>query len=408
MDSIPSPLRVSRKLVGAVLLATAVYGGNANAQASLEILTDTSTGAHINGPYGISADGSTLIGRTIDPAHPQLNQMPLYWTEEESFSIGPPPAWAHDGESRAVSADGSVVAVAFHEALGQVAGNRSEVFRWDAVNGLVSLGDLPGGPYISYVSGISADGSVIVGSGTIGPNTVYGTRRAVRWTSAGIEELPINAPSLFSAAFSVSADGEVIAGTAIGGGGIEAFRYTDADGATFLGDLPGGVHTSVSSAMSDDGTAIGGWGSTPAGHEAYLWTEETGMVGLGHLAGSTSDYSVVYDISANGKIAIGGDQTFYGFEPFVWDHAHGMRGLRDVIESYGIDLSEWQWLGKARGISEDGPDHRGLRPSLRQRVLLRHLGLASPSCVLRWPRQRWRRFRRLSERLGMLQPVRFS
>jgi probable HAF family extracellular repeat protein len=56
-----------------------------------------------------------------------------------------------------ISADGSVVVG------GSESGAGSEVFRWTNAEGMVGLGNLPGGDN-SYALGVSGDGSVVVGS----------------------------------------------------------------------------------------------------------------------------------------------------------------------------------------------------------------------------------------------------
>lgn len=64
-----------------------------------------------------------------------------------------------------VSADGSVV-------VGQgTSANGEEAFRYDAVNGMVGLGDLAGGFFSSQAFGVSADGSVVVGLGSTANST---------------------------------------------------------------------------------------------------------------------------------------------------------------------------------------------------------------------------------------------
>ena len=44
---------------------------------------------------------------------------------------------------------------------------KEEAFRWTSGGGMVGLGDLPGGSSASFATGVSADGSVIVGMGTM-------------------------------------------------------------------------------------------------------------------------------------------------------------------------------------------------------------------------------------------------
>src|SRR5262245_14478522 len=91
------------------------------------------------------------------------------------------------------------------------------------------LGDLPGGSFISYAFGVSADGSTVVGSS-------YGLsgEHAFRWTSSGgMVDLGTMGYSNSSAS-GVSADGSTVAGTAYGGT-PQAFRWTSSGGMVGLG-----------------------------------------------------------------------------------------------------------------------------------------------------------------------------
>lgn len=88
----------------------------------------------------ISGDGSTVVGWSTQP-----EQKAFRWTDDTGMTeLGSLPG----SQAVAVSADGSVIA----------GFSQSGAFRWTAQRGMVSIG--AGG-----ASGISADGSVIVGGG---------------------------------------------------------------------------------------------------------------------------------------------------------------------------------------------------------------------------------------------------
>jgi uncharacterized membrane protein len=61
--------------------------------------------------------------------------------------------------ARAVSADGSAVVGRGSSESGW------EAFRWTAQEGMIGLGDIPGGIFQSEAYGVSADGSIVVGMG---------------------------------------------------------------------------------------------------------------------------------------------------------------------------------------------------------------------------------------------------
>ena len=95
----------------------------------------------------------------------------------------------------------------------------------------MGLGDLTGGSFISFASGVSDDGSVVVGRG-----------------------------------FSAS--------------GQEASRWTSGGGMVGLGDLAGLQVGSQAWGVSGDGQRIVGSGTTADGTRAFLWDQSNGMRNL--------------------------------------------------------------------------------------------------------------------------------
>ena len=145
------------------------------------------------------------------------------------------------------------------------------------------LGDLPGGGFRSYATDVSADGSVVVGTGSSESGF-----EAFRWTSGdgmvGLGFLP--GANDHSLAYAVSSDGSVVVGYGTGAAGDEAFRWTSG-GMVGLGDLSGGGFFSVANDVSTDGSVIVGWGSSASGQEAYRWTSGLSTAGWQVLAWGT-------------------------------------------------------------------------------------------------------------------------
>jgi probable HAF family extracellular repeat protein len=176
---------------------------------------------------------------------------------------------------------------------------------------LIWLGTLPGGDR-SYATGVSADGSVVVGwaatpQGSLVPfagRRRVGCRTSARWAAvrAGLGAFPPMAPwwsaglttpqgrivpfagrrrvgcrtsarwaAIESEASGVSADGSVVVGWAYNAAGqYRAFRWTAARGMQDLGTLPGGME-SVAFGVSADGSVVVGWAyDNAAGHASCL------------------------------------------------------------------------------------------------------------------------------------------
>jgi probable HAF family extracellular repeat protein len=129
------------------------------------------------------------------------------------------------------------------------------------------LGALSGGMH-SWASGVSADGSVVVGT-----SEVFGPPHAFRWTeSGGMRDLG-DLGGCCSAAYGVSADGAVVVGESDG----RAFRWTASGGmedlnTTYANLLTPGSYLQRATAISPDGRYIVGVGRNAATgrHEAFL------------------------------------------------------------------------------------------------------------------------------------------
>ncbi|MFO0897749.1 MAG: hypothetical protein U0836_10040 [Pirellulales bacterium] len=184
---------------------------------------------------------------------------------------------------------------------------------------LPNLPDLPFGPTLR---GISADGSVVVGSGTLG-----GDGGILMWTDGKgptvLEPLDPNNPHL--------SGGTVVIGDGFDGRRQVGFYSTTDHGTTAIGtlspfDAGDPYSTTHTEAVSDDGRVIVGWcqyaDSDPnddvfAVDQAFVWTTQGGMVGLGDLAGGAFGSRAV-DVSADGSKVVGLANTDRGSEAVYW------------------------------------------------------------------------------------------
>jgi probable HAF family extracellular repeat protein len=228
-------------------------------------------------------------------------------------------------------------------------------WRWTAAGGMQQLPSAPGRPN-GNARGVSADGSIVVGC-----STGNWQAQACRWLPNGQIELLGTLPAdPESGAGAVSADGSVVVGwSAYAENREQAFRWTQATGMVGLG-LPPGKSFSLAFDCNPDASVIVGWAyerlGPPGmnGNEAFRWTQATGMVGLGVAPGDIASFG--YSVSADGSVVTGigvisaaGDQN-----AIIWDAAHGVRRLQDVLENdYHLDLTGWRLEG-AYHISDDG------------------------------------------------------
>lgn len=341
------------------------------------------------------------------------------------YALGDLPGGLFWSSARAVSSDGRVVSGVSKSASGD------EAYRWTVETGMVPLGDLPGGSFRSITRGMNGDGSVIVGQGqtdsgmeafrwalpggidslsalsgvdesvangcSLDGNVIVGSARigtssaAFRWTSvSSISDVLLpNDGNIYgnTEAFGVSASGDWIAGSIAPSGPQTAAVWNVSSGWTSIGDIPGGASTSYAVAVTDTGDIAACNGSSVdsgASFEAFRWANGV-IEPLGDLPGGTFQ-SFATDMTADGSVIIGySDGTpppdFRYYDAFMWDSAHGMRKLQDVLESdYGLKLPGWK-LVIPFAMSRDGQNivGVGVNPAGDTEAWLVRLGETCPS-----------------------------
>lgn len=333
---------------GAIVVMLAVSECRA---AAIQGLGDLSGGPFASEAYGVSADGSTVTGVSF-VAYGSYVQRAFRWTEQTGMvSLGEiTDSGLFQSRGNSISGDGSTI-VGYIE----TSARGMEAFRWNSTTGFVPMGDLPGGYFESRAFGASHDGTAIVGFGS--PGNV-GDIEPFHWTSAtGMARLKDSVGGFPIFASGVSADGSVIVGYGYGGPGfslVEAKRWTIDGATTNLGFLPGDAR-SQAFGVSPDGMMVVGYSGDSSGpnREAFLWNESSGMIGLGDLDGGTIR-SEATAVSGNGSVVVGWSLSSLGEEAFYWDATHGMRSLVQVLSVSGVDMSDWQKLSHASAITPDG------------------------------------------------------
>ena len=258
-------------------ICSLAFGETAFAQpsfTSLGALPDRRLETYAN---AVSADGRIVVGYRDAAGAIEA----FRWTANDGV-VGLGGLRGGSGLSRAfgISADGStIVGESMWPTPPGTIGWGPQAFSWTADTGMVGLGLLPGSNS-TRATAVSANGSVIVGD-----NSFFSpVRRAFRWTAAeGMIEIARQANGAFSIATDVSADGSVVVGTSDN----EAFRWTATRGATFLGPATSAAGISANGSMV--------LGSTPNGAgywtEQEGWTE-LGVPNTSALA-AADDCSVV-------------------------------------------------------------------------------------------------------------------
>lgn len=297
--------------------------------------------------FSMSADGSVLVGRRTTPEGWEAAR----WSSQDGVvGLGDLPGGEFESRANDVSADGSVI-VGYSEAS-----TGREAFMWTQAGGMVGLGFYDNGREYSSANAVSADGSAVVGiaaeAGYVPDGTAF--RRTATDGMVSLGTLPFD--DYFSEAHDVSADGSVVVGVSDNNSTDregEAFLWTAEDGMVGLGNLGGTNVGSKAISVSDDGKVIVGWaqgGIEISGIQAFRWTEETGLVELGFAPSQNA--SVARAVSGDGSVIVGSGSNTSG--AFIWDEEHGMRSMEDYLSNdIGLDISGWK-LTNAHQISPDG------------------------------------------------------
>ncbi len=292
--------------------------------------------------HAVSADGCTVVGNSVGRIEywgPQYNRA-VRWTEGsiEALPLAPDAAagvtgdvsadgnvavglewgvgmqrvvvWEDgerldtitDGHIGELSAKGNVLVYTLVTDLSDPTASTAASFRRE--NGSdTALGVLPGGSAPTFAEDVSADGSVVVGTG----RATDGEHEAFRWEDGVMSPLGRLPGQPDSMAHGVSADGTTI----VGSSGDRAFRWKDG----VLSDLGPG---SARAASADGGTVVGFVQSTtwPEPNVAFIWTEEEGWRTLQEFATNALglepagvEFRRASAISPDARVIVGSAQT---------------------------------------------------------------------------------------------------
>ena len=173
-------------------------------------------------PFDISRDGSVIVGSASISSAPfpaPSTRVPFRWSESGGMiNLG------GLGVARGVSADGSAITGGSDNASGL-----AQPFRWTEADGMQRL--ITRDDFMGFGSALNPDGTVIVGSIRPAPYR-FQDDRAFRWTEGdGLTLLGSVAGRPTHFASGVSADGSTIIGASLNGAG---YIWTPASGARDL------------------------------------------------------------------------------------------------------------------------------------------------------------------------------
>ena len=331
------------------ILRTASYARAAVTVTSLGYLP----GDNFSGAYGVSGDGQVVVGISGLDGY-VFGYRAFRWTAASGMvGLG---YLSGDNYSRAYAVSGNGLVVVGHsDRYFRMVG---QAFRWTVGSGMIGLGYLPSHTN-SSATAVNGDGSVIVGiSSSQSPEfelfVAPGDGQAFRWTAGsgmvGLGYLPGYSNSI---ATGVSADGSVIVGTCTSASNSQAFRWTAASGMVGLGYVPGYVYSGAAG-VSADGSVIVGTAWSLTNSQAFRWTAGSGMVGLGNLPYGLA--TIANAASADGSVVAGS-----GSAGFRWAAGVGMQALP-------IDPDDqYRSFETGRGVSADGNTIVGRSQSENQR-----------------------------------------
>jgi len=207
---------------------------------------------------GVSADGSVVVGSSTSSPGSE----PFLWNSTAGMvGLGGFESRYYGG-ANAVTPDGALV-------VGTCNHGQVDAYRWTKAGGMVAIGGSN-----SWGTAVSRDGSVVVGSTSSG-------HQAYRWTAAGgmVGLGDLAGGSFESQAFGVSGDGEIVVGYGSVDSGALAIIWDLQHGMRELKtvlttecglDLTG-WRLGFATGISDDGRVIVGYGSGPqGGTEAWM------------------------------------------------------------------------------------------------------------------------------------------
>ena len=296
-------------------------------------------------------------GIVVGSAPPQGNVLRWLPRRRAPENLGGAPAFSRLNRLPLISQDGVTIAANHIEPDGGgttigVPRTWTDDTGWQPLRGLTLRS--------SYLSGMSRDGTHIVGYGW--DDETSALARPWMWSAElGQQILPLILPTYGGEAWAVSNDGSVVAGFQFDFPNLPdlrrryyATRWSEGN-MRALTDATGVQLGQAFSCSSDCSVVVGGGqgGDPNPGHpnfgQAWYWAEATGGVYLENpqdAAPMTTSYST--DVNGDGSMIIGtyyranGDGTV-SYRGFLWTAESGVVPILDLLAQHGINYgSDWR------------------------------------------------------------------
>ncbi len=276
----------------------------------------------------ISDDGTTVVGQSNGP---------FRWTLSTGrLGLGPPPAGFQLGAATGVSGDGTTLVGWMTD------GTNSRIWRWSASTGAQQVGGLT---FLGIDPRISSDAQVILGE-----SGVTGFPIPARWTAAtgavpipALSGLPTGRTGSAIIAGALSADGSIIAGTA-----RINLTFPNTTNNPYLWPTSASTATVIlnnNAFLNANATDLSADGSVMVailGNGLFRWTQATGYTFLGTTANPSG---LEARTSADGSAAL--------FGTIFWSASDGTRPLTTVLSAAGANFAGWSNL-VATDLSANG------------------------------------------------------
>lgn len=271
-DRIGSVMTLSISSDGTTVVGYDTYG-NAYRWDSRGLSMVSHTGWPTAAANAASRDGSVIVGKVASGGVPRAAR----WLANGTMHLlHQPQGWGSSSGANGVSADGTVIVGSFFD-------TQVRAFRWTETPGsnplagtLQDIGTLNNGNY-SVANGVSGDGRVVVGQAADGAlGNVY---RAFRWTVGDIGLTSINVFSGDTEAWAeaTNRDGSVVVGSSFNGSLYRAFIWTAATNNTDQIIGLGGAVTQALDVSGDGKIVVGRSSDSSAGGalRAFRWSSDT-------------------------------------------------------------------------------------------------------------------------------------